>query len=288
MATLSILGLYDYDPTIFEGLTLPTAADITNDADKVANPWVPVKQDLVEYLLMECAELECLWPSVPTLKKMIGIWSKARQPVWKALYNTLLYKYNPIWNKDGVIEETRSDSGSDTLTRNLTSGELETRDLAGTDNETRNLSGTDNETRNLQITDAGTASSETSGTVLHNVTGYDTNAYSPDTQDVTSGTTDSTTGNTRTDTGTVNRQTTDTGTDNRQTTDTGTINRSRTDGGTEETARESEGTARRVEQGNIGVTMTQDMIQKQRDIVMFNLYDVIVSEFKSRFCLLVY
>lgn len=288
MATLSILGMYDYDPTIFDGLTLPTAADITDDAEKVSNPWVPNKQELVEYLLMECAELECLWPSVPTMKKMIGIWSKARQPVWKALYNTLIYKYNPIWNKDGVIEETRSDSGSDTMTRNLTGGELETRDLAGTDNETRNLSGTDNETRNLQITDAGTASSSTSATTKHDVTGYNTNAYSPDTQDVTSGTTDSTTGNTRTDTGTVNRQTSDTGTDNRQTTDTGTINRTRTDGGTEETARESEGTARRVEQGNIGVTMTQEMIRQQRDIVMFNLYDCITSEFKSRFCLMIY
>lgn len=288
MAILSVMGMYDYDNTLFDGLQLPTAADITDEADKVSNPWIPNKTELVEYLLMECAELEVVRPSVPTLKKMISIWSKARQPVWKALYNTLLYKYNPIWNKDGTIEETSTNSGNDTLTRNLTGGELETRNLSGSDNETRDLAGTDNETRNLQITDSGTASSESSGTAKHDVTGYDANTFSPDTQDITSGTTDSTTGNTRTDTGTDNRQTTDTGTVNRQTTDTGTVNRTRTDGGTEATARESEGSVRRVEQGNIGVTMTQEMIRQQRDIVMFNLYDVIVQEFKSRFCLLVF
>lgn len=268
MAILSILGMYDYDQTIFDGLQLPTAADITDEAYKVFDPWVPDKDELIDYLCMECAELELLYPSAPTLSKMIGVWSKARQPVWKALYNTLLYKYNPIWNKDGTISETHTGTGSDLLTRNLTGNEL----------ETRNLTGSDNETKNLQTVDAGEASSTSSGTSAHNVTGFDVNTYSPDTQDTTSGTTDGTSGNTRTETGT----------DNHATTDAGTINRARTDGGTEKTDRNTSETINRREQGNIGVTMTQEMIRQQRDVVMFNLYDVIVQEFKTRFCLALY
>lgn len=40
--------------------------------------------------------------------------------------------------------------------------------------------------------------------------------------------------------------------------------------------------------GNIGVTTTQQMIEAQRDVVKFNLMDYIISDFKTRFTLLVY
>ena len=40
--------------------------------------------------------------------------------------------------------------------------------------------------------------------------------------------------------------------------------------------------------GNIGVTTTQQMIQQERNILDFNIYDYIVSQFKQRFCLLIY
>ena len=40
--------------------------------------------------------------------------------------------------------------------------------------------------------------------------------------------------------------------------------------------------------GNIGVTTTQQMIQAQRDIVRFTVYDTILQDFKERFCVQVY
>lgn len=40
--------------------------------------------------------------------------------------------------------------------------------------------------------------------------------------------------------------------------------------------------------GNIGVTTTQQMMEQERNIADFNLYDVITKDFKQRFCLLVY
>ena len=40
--------------------------------------------------------------------------------------------------------------------------------------------------------------------------------------------------------------------------------------------------------GNIGVTTSQQMIQSERDLVLFNLYDVIAESFIENFCLMVY
>lgn len=40
--------------------------------------------------------------------------------------------------------------------------------------------------------------------------------------------------------------------------------------------------------GNIGVTTTQEMIQAQRDVVRFTVYDTILQDFKSNFCVQVY
>lgn len=40
--------------------------------------------------------------------------------------------------------------------------------------------------------------------------------------------------------------------------------------------------------GNIGVTTTQKLIKEQRAIDLFNLYDIIIEDFKMRFCILVY
>lgn len=40
--------------------------------------------------------------------------------------------------------------------------------------------------------------------------------------------------------------------------------------------------------GNIGVTTTQEMIQSERDLVVFNMYDVIAESFVETFCLMIY
>ncbi|MBQ0167471.1 MAG: hypothetical protein KBT02_10240 [Treponema sp.] len=40
--------------------------------------------------------------------------------------------------------------------------------------------------------------------------------------------------------------------------------------------------------GNIGVTTTQQMIEQERESVLYNIYDTIIADFKRRFCLAVY
>lgn len=40
--------------------------------------------------------------------------------------------------------------------------------------------------------------------------------------------------------------------------------------------------------GNIGVTSSQDMIKQEREITDFDIIDIIVSEYKKKFCIVIY
>ena len=82
-ATLSLLGLYQYDNTIFNELVLPEGMD---------------KQLYINNLLMETAELEVLFSNPATMRSVIGIWSSAHLDSWKKMWNTTKLEYNPIEN----------------------------------------------------------------------------------------------------------------------------------------------------------------------------------------------
>ena len=56
----------------------------------------------------------------------------------------------------------------------------------------------------------------------------------------------------------------------------------------EQVATTNEGEHELHAHGNIGTTTTQQLIREQRKIDLFNLYDIIIEDFKMRFCILVY
>ena len=84
-ATLSLLGLYQYDNTIFNELVLPDGMD---------------KQLYINNLLMETAEMEVLFSNPSTMRSVIGIWSNAHLDSWAKMWNTTKLEYNPIENYD--------------------------------------------------------------------------------------------------------------------------------------------------------------------------------------------
>lgn len=43
-----------------------------------------------------------------------------------------------------------------------------------------------------------------------------------------------------------------------------------------------------LEQGNIGVTSTQELIEKEREVLRFNMYDYILQDFKQNFLIMLY
>lgn len=96
MATLSIMGMYNYDDTLFDGLQVPSGID---------------KQDIIDEILMQCAELEVLYPAPSIMKRAIEIWSNGNQIKWNKLYETMIVEYNPIWNVDANITDTENITG---------------------------------------------------------------------------------------------------------------------------------------------------------------------------------
>lgn len=98
-ATMSILGLYQFDNSIFSGLTIPSAL---------------YKTVLVDNLLMECAELEIIYPDPAFMKSAIAQWSKTMLPIWEKLYESTQYEYNPIYNYDRYEESTDEFGSTDT------------------------------------------------------------------------------------------------------------------------------------------------------------------------------
>ena len=104
MSKLSILGMYNYDATVFEDFAVPEGIQ---------------KQDVINAILLECAELELLYTSLNIMKVAIRSWTARELPTWEKLQNTVSIEYNPLWNVDATISETgtntreRSGSGSD-------------------------------------------------------------------------------------------------------------------------------------------------------------------------------
>lgn len=96
-ATLSILGLYNYDNTVLDGLDVPEGLD---------------RETLIDYIFMECADLELLYPQLPMMKRLIKAWADARAHSWERLYQSTIQKYNMIHNYDRY--EDWADNGSRT------------------------------------------------------------------------------------------------------------------------------------------------------------------------------
>ena len=84
-ATLSILGLWNWDGTIFDRLALPNGVD---------------RDTVINNILMEGAEFEILYPDPAFLKLAIGSWSAAQRPIWEKLFSTTKLDYDPISNYD--------------------------------------------------------------------------------------------------------------------------------------------------------------------------------------------
>lgn len=82
---LSILGLYNYRPDIFDNMTVPAGV---------------VKSRVIDTILMECAELGLTYSEPDTVKLMITIWSANKLPAWERIWTALEESYDPLHNYD--------------------------------------------------------------------------------------------------------------------------------------------------------------------------------------------
>ena len=279
-ANLSPLGLYEWDNTLFDLMQIPSALD---------------KDTLVKNLIAETAELEVLYPNPVVLKNLIGVWSAKNIDVWNRLYDTTQYDYDPIENYNRY--ETGSDSGTGRTTHSGTDGRTEAITTGGKDtlDMTRRDGGTETENTTSNIEQGGQDTVTGTDTKGHWIAGFDAPTPTPtddglfkQTRDKDDATTETQYGRTEDGTGsrTTNFGKTETNKDETTYGKTENVQETRTYGQQVATTNAGEHTLHA--HGNIGVTTTQTMIRQQREIDLFNVYDIIIEDFKMRFCILVY
>ena len=274
-STMSPLGLYRWDNTIFDLMTIPTELD---------------KQTLIDNLLAETAELEVLYPNPVVFKNLVGVWSAKQLDIWNRLYATTQYEYNPIENYDRL--ETGSDGGTGSTTHSGTDTTADTTTYGGTDGRTEGIMHGGSDTNNRQMAQGGQDVVTGSDTKGHWIAGFDSTASGQDdglvkqTRDQDDATTTTAYGKTESEIDTTTYGRTENVTESR--TYGQTIQRAGNMTHGEQIATTNTGSHELHAHGNIGVTTTQEMIKQQREVELFNLYDIIIENFKMRFCILVY
>lgn len=144
-ATLSILGLYQFDNHVFDLMAFPEGFSDEQ------------KSIVTNNILAECAELEFLYPSAEVAKDLIGIWSRKELPYWDRVYKASLLKYDPIEN----YRRNETESISDDKTEEHSGSDVAR--AGGSDSQSGSSSSTE--------TNSGT------DTVTNATTGYDSNDF---------------------------------------------------------------------------------------------------------------
>ena len=89
MQRLTLIGLYNYDSTLFDNLSLPDGYD---------------KDTFIESLLLEHGEKCVLYSNFDFMRYSIGVWSRKWALELSRIYGALTAEYNPIHNYDRYEE----------------------------------------------------------------------------------------------------------------------------------------------------------------------------------------
>lgn len=161
MAKITLIGMYNYDQTLFDLLTLPTGID---------------KNTLIDNILIRSGEFEVLYPDMDYLKFSIGAWSRKWRPTFDRWQKALEIEYDPLDNYNRIEEwsEIGNKKGSESsdASGSETEGHAESRSDSISGNDTENTSGSTTN-KELQV---GSSSGSTSGTTS-STTDTDKSAY---------------------------------------------------------------------------------------------------------------
>ena len=320
-AKMTLIGMYNYDNSIFDGMILPTGID----ADLF-------KQSL----LMEKGEFEVLYSNPNFMKHAIQVWSSKWFRTFKEWLKGTEAEWNPIYNYDRYEEgwddhnrkyaSVNSADYSDKRTTDMEElqvvnqqdkREADLKDKRTADmSENRILNTKDSNEKNLKdestFNNQDTTSQTKESTTEHQVAGYDSSTYQPSSKDII----DNGDSNVK-HTGTVTNETTGTdttahsGTDETTTrgtditdhtgseTNSHTGSDRNTTSGTDEMIHKGKlsdlsGTEKNTNQhtahlfGNIGVTTSSAMLAEFYNIAKWNLYEHMADVFGSELLIQVY
>lgn len=255
---LSILGLYEAEPTLFDNMVLPEGMN---------------KETVIDAIIQDCMELEAVYTSPYAMKLMIGVWARRELPTFERIYKAERSEYNPIENYDRHQTDSREikHSGDDVTTGTVSkTGQGSYSDSS--ENESSS-SGEDGKTT--------TTSSNLSDTKTHKYAAFDGGDLLDQTQDV----------ETANSSGTQKEQAANSQTTSGSASGSGTTSQtsSETNSSKLEHGENIGETFTSYIHGNIGVTTSQQMLESELEIApKINTINYVVNSFKMRFCILVY
>lgn len=157
--TLSFLGLYNYDSSVFDDLCVPTGVN---------------KKAVIDNLMLSTNTLSVVYPNPDTLKAALGMFSDMMMPSWQRAYDALQTQYEALYNVDIAESETRTPDLETVRAPDLTSSGQN----GGSDSTTTQVAafnGNQLADREKQTTTLGTTNTvTTSGTETTTETGTDT------------------------------------------------------------------------------------------------------------------
>lgn len=139
-AKISVLGLYDWDSTLFDNFSLPEQVD---------------KSDLIFNLLAETGDLTAVYPDSDFMKEAIKRWSATRLHTWERIANVLYEDYDPFINikrdEHREITQERNLRGTGNTTNTVNAWETENPQEQSASNNTSTDTGTVKTTEHLHI-----------------------------------------------------------------------------------------------------------------------------------------
>lgn len=236
---LSLIGMYNYMPTLFDELTLPDGYD---------------KDTFINSLLLEHGEKCVMYSDPDFMRDAIGVWCKKWDLELTKIYEALTAKYDPIFNYD------RYENIEDGRTKQYTSKVVGSRKATDKPNYSDNVA--HNSTNNIIMN--GTETVIASDTNEHTVSADNSSAYQADSKDLIVNNDQTTTNST--DNQTVN------GSNNRHV--QGTTQDLNETTGTDTSDNENETNKHTAHiYGNIGVTTSAQMVSEViRQRFSINLY----------------
>lgn len=286
-AKMSIAGLYEYDPTIFDNFHVPEHI-VGENFQPYYDPELYISR-----IIFEAMDLELVYPDPTYMKRSIQLWSLGKRNVWNKIAEALTAHYNPIENYNRSETWTDTDSRTENWTDTNSQTDSWTHGSGTTDTGTVDVKRTDN------LKQKTGADNRNDTNVLETVDGTETNsaiAYNTNTwKDNTKVTTDRTTENVNSLIQKIDQTVDNTGTQDTKTTNnlhqtvdenglstiSGSVGRTGSTGGSvTHTGNVS---------GNIGVTTSQQMVEQEMELRKQNqIIEIVVRDFIETFCILVY
>lgn len=246
---ITLIGMYDFDNTLFEELTFPAGIDRDLAIDRIIN---------------KSEEFELLYSDFNYLKERIGTWGKVHERTFRKWKEALDIEYEPLHNYD------RHELYNDTRQRDYE----DESNKAYTDNKMRNFEDSQSEASDTH-SNTITGSESTSSTD-QKVSAYDEDTYSDKQKEDASARTN------QTGSGDASGNVTRNGKGDELNIADGKENNNASGKSNEIVKHDAH------LYGNIGVTTSQQMLKDQLDIVTWNLYEHISDLFIEEFCILVY